>query len=79
MDDTAKAWEAELQAFEDEERRIHQDRALTDEGTFSSTPSPVGMEKHYRTEEDDFMDEIEELVCNTHKTCSNNNDTYSLV
>lgn len=66
MDDTAKAWEAELQAFEDEERRIHQDRALTDEGTFSSTPSPIGMEKHYRTEEDDFMDEIEELVCNTH-------------
>ena len=66
LDDTAKAWEEELEAFEEEERRIHGNsmhRAHSDEGTFSSTPSPVGDENgaHYRTDSELF-DEIETLV-----------------
>ncbi|KAG2218460.1 hypothetical protein INT45_003004 [Circinella minor] len=66
LDDTAKAWEEELEAFEEEERRIHGNsmhRAHSDEGTFSSTPSPVGDENgaHYRTDSELF-DEIETLA-----------------
>ncbi|KAI8140358.1 hypothetical protein BJV82DRAFT_650891 [Fennellomyces sp. T-0311] len=66
LDDTAKAWEEELEAFEAEERRIHGNdmhRAHSDEGTFSSTPSPVGNENggHYRTDSD-LLDEIETLA-----------------
>ncbi|KAI9278677.1 hypothetical protein BDA99DRAFT_492852 [Phascolomyces articulosus] len=66
LDDTAKAWEEELEAFEAEERRIHGNdmhRAHSDEGTFSSTPSPVGNEMgdHFRTDSE-LLEEIETLA-----------------
>ncbi|KAI9499210.1 hypothetical protein BDB00DRAFT_223398 [Zychaea mexicana] len=66
LDDTAKAWEEELEAFEEEERRIHGNdmhRAHSDEGTFSATPSPVGNENggHFRTDSE-LLDEIETLA-----------------
>ncbi|KAG0178138.1 hypothetical protein DFQ28_006281 [Apophysomyces sp. BC1034] len=57
LDETAEEWEAELQAFEEEEQRLYGEEGLRrtpeDEGTFSSTPSPI---------HEDFADEIEALA-----------------
>ncbi|KAI9315739.1 hypothetical protein BX666DRAFT_2106249 [Dichotomocladium elegans] len=60
-DETAKAWEDELQEFEEKERQIHMNRDLSDEGTYSALTSPT-YEQHFLHNESDIMDDLEDLA-----------------
>ncbi|KAF7721381.1 hypothetical protein EC973_004810 [Apophysomyces ossiformis] len=63
LEDAANSWEAELKAFEDEEKRIFGGTELqrrgSDEGNYTSSPSPVDRHEH---SDSDLLDELEALA-----------------
>ncbi|KAG0165700.1 Kinesin-like protein kif21b [Apophysomyces sp. BC1015] len=63
LEDAANSWEEELKAFEDEEKRLYGGTELrrrgSDEGNFTSTPSPV--DRHDNSDSD-LLDELETLA-----------------